>query len=115
MTEPQAQAADTQEPNATASSNAAQGAASAVNLEAILHVPLEISVELGRVEMPLHAIARLGKGMVLELNKEAGAEVDILANGQVFARGEVVATGEKLGVRITEIVPPGQRVRSLAG
>ncbi len=116
MNEPQAQAADNANAaEAAGQQSAREGAAGAVNLEAILHVPLEISVELGRVEMPLHAIARLGRGMVLELNKEAGAEVDILANGQVFARGEVVAAGEKLGVRITEIVPPGQRVRSLAG
>lgn len=83
------------------------------NLEAILHVPLEISVELGKVELPLHTVARLGRGMVVDLNKDADAEVSILANGTVFARGEVVAHDEKLAVRITEIVPPGQRLHSL--
>ncbi len=94
--------------------NAPKGTDGAPNLEAILHVPLEVSVELGRIEMPLHAVARLGRGAVVELNKEASAEVEILANGRVFARGEVVSTGDKLGVRITEIVPAGARIQSLA-
>ncbi len=84
------------------------------NLEAIMHVPLEISVELGRIKLPLHEIARLNKGMVIEMNKEANAEVQILANGSIFARGEVVSTGDKLGVRITEIVPASARISSLS-
>lgn len=84
------------------------------NLEAIMHVPLEISVELGRIKLPLHTIARLNRGMVIEMNKEANAEVQILANGSIFARGEVVSTGDKLGVRITEIVPASARISSLS-
>jgi len=84
------------------------------NLEAIMHVPLEISVELGRIKLPLHTIARLNRGMIIEMDKEANAEVQILANGSIFAKGEVVATGEKLGVRITEIVSPSARVSSLS-
>ncbi|MDQ6995708.1 MAG: FliM/FliN family flagellar motor switch protein [Mariprofundaceae bacterium] len=83
------------------------------NLEVIMHVPLEISVELGRVDMPLHAVTRLGRGTVVDLKKEANAEVNILANGQVFARGEVVTADGKLGVRIVEVIPPGERVKSL--
>jgi len=85
-----------------------------VNLEAIMHVPLDISVELGRTQMPLHDVARLNHGMVVELDKEANAQVNILANGSVFARGEVVSTGDKLGVRITEIVPASARVSALS-
>jgi len=84
------------------------------NLDAIMHVPLEVSVELGRVEMPLHAVARLHRGTVVDLKKEADAEVEILANGQVFARGEVVSADGKLGVRIVDIVPSGERIRSLS-
>jgi len=86
----------------------------AANLETIMHVPLEISVELGRVKMPLHQIARMNKGMVIELNKEANAEVQILANGSIFAKGEVVSTGDKLGVRITEVVSASARINSLS-
>jgi len=95
------------------SANPAENNVTRPNLEAILHVPLEISVELGRVELPLHVVARLSRGTVVDLKKEAGAEVDILANGQVFARGEVVSADGKLGVRIVDIVPPGERIRSL--
>ncbi len=84
------------------------------NLEVIMHVPLEISVELGRVDMPLHAVTRLARGTVVDLKKEAGVEVDILANGQVFARGEVVTADGKLGVRITDVIPASDRVRTLA-
>ena len=84
------------------------------NLEAIMHVPLGISVELGRIKLPLHMIARLNRGMVIEMNKEANAEVQILANGSIFAKGEVVSTGDKLGVRITEIVPASARISSLS-
>ena len=86
----------------------------AANLEAIMHVPLEISVELGRVKLPLHAIARMHKGMVIEMNKEANAEVQILANGTIFAKGEVVSSDDQLGVRITEIIPTTARVSSLS-
>ncbi|MDX8395326.1 MAG: FliM/FliN family flagellar motor switch protein [Mariprofundaceae bacterium] len=83
------------------------------NLEAIMHVPLEISVELGRVQLPLHAVARLHRGAIVDLKKEANTEVEILANGQVFARGEVVSADGKLGVRVVEVVPAGDRIRSL--
>jgi len=83
------------------------------NLEAIMHVPLGVSVELARVDMPLHAVARLHRGMVIELHKDANAEVDILANGQVFARGEVISVEGKLGVRVIEVVPASERIRTL--
>ncbi len=94
--------------------DALQGGGQTANLETIMHVPLEISVELGRVKMPLHQIARMNKGMVIELNKEANAEVQILANGSIFAKGEVVSTGDKLGVRITEVVSASARIHSLS-
>jgi flagellar motor switch protein FliN/FliY len=84
------------------------------NLEALMHVPLVVSVELGRVKIPLHTVVRMGRGTVLKLQKEAEALVDILANGAVFARGEVVKADGKLGVRITDVVPPAERIRALS-
>ena len=84
------------------------------NLEALMHVPLEVSVELGRVKVPLHTVVRMGRGTVLKLQKEADALVEILANGAVFARGEVVKADGKLGVRITDVVPPAERIRALS-
>ncbi|MDX8398012.1 MAG: FliM/FliN family flagellar motor switch protein [Mariprofundaceae bacterium] len=104
---------DVNEAGSVAEVNSSPSGIERPNLEAIMHVPLEVSVELGRVEMPLHAVARLSKGTVVDLQKEANAEVDILANGQIFARGEVVSADGKLGVRIVDVVPPGERIRSL--
>jgi len=84
------------------------------NLEALMHVPLEVSVELGRVKMPLNMIVRMGRGSVVKLQKDADSLVDILANGAVFARGEVVKADGKLGVRITDVVSPAERIRALS-
>lgn len=84
------------------------------NLESLLHIPLEVSVELGRIRLPLHSVVRIGRGTVLQMNKEADSQVEILANGSIFARGEVVKANGKLGVRITDIVTPAERIRSLS-
>ncbi|PIQ65391.1 MAG: flagellar motor switch protein FliN [Zetaproteobacteria bacterium CG11_big_fil_rev_8_21_14_0_20_59_439] len=83
------------------------------NLESIMHIPLQVSVELGRINMPLHMVARLARGTVVDMQKEAGASVDICANGKVFAKGEVVSADGKLGVRILEVTSTGDRIRSL--
>jgi len=83
------------------------------SLENIMHVPLQISVELGRVQLPLHMVARLGRGAVVDMQKEAGSSVDICANGKVFAKGEIVSAEGKLGVRILEVTPASDRIRSL--
>jgi len=87
--------------------------ASPANLENIMHIPLQVSVELGRINMPLHMVARLARGTVVDMQKEAGASVDICANGKVFAKGEVVSADGKLGVRILEVTSTGDRIRSL--
>lgn len=102
-----------QQPPEAAQASAASADGSA-NLEAIMHIPLEVSVELGRVSIPLHEVVRMGRGTVLKLHKEANAMVEILANGTVFARGEVVKADGKLGVRITSVVAPSERIRALA-
>ncbi len=100
-------------PNEAAQAPKPEPAGAGLQLDAILHIPLEVSVELGRVEVPLHVLARMERGFVVDMQREASAEVDVLANGVVFARGEVVAIGDRLGVRITEILPPSERVASL--
>jgi len=83
------------------------------NLENIMHIPLQISVELGRIQMPLHMVAQLARGTVVNMQKEAGASVDICANGKMFAKGEVVSADGKLGVRILEVTSTSERIRSL--
>ncbi|MFQ5859703.1 MAG: flagellar motor switch protein FliN [Anaerolineae bacterium] len=72
-------------------------------------VGLEIAVELGRAEMSLRQVLGLAPGVVIELDKLAGEPVDILVNGKLVGRGEVVIIEDMFGVRVTEIIPPSQR------
>jgi len=83
------------------------------NLEFILDVPLEISVELGRTRMVINDLLKLSQGSVIELTKLAGESLDILANQRLIARGEVVVSNEKYGIRLTEIISPVERVERL--
>ena len=73
------------------------------NLDFILDIPLKVTVELGRATVLIKDILQLGQGSVLELNKLAGEPLEILVNGKLVAKGEVVVVNEKFGVRIKEI------------
>ncbi|SHJ58657.1 flagellar motor switch protein FliN/FliY [Anaerobranca californiensis DSM 14826] len=83
------------------------------NIGLIMDVPLEITVELGRTRKKIKDILSLGTGSIIELEKMAGEPVEILANGKVIARGEVVVINENFGVRITSILTPIERVQNL--
>jgi flagellar motor switch protein FliN/FliY len=83
------------------------------NLGLILDVPLEVSVELGRVRMPVRQLLSLTAGSVIELAKLAGEPLDVLINGRAVARGEAVMVNDKFGVRLTEIVSQSERVERL--
>lgn len=83
------------------------------NLELILDVPLAVTVELGRVRMPIRQLLSLSAGSVVELSKLAGEPLDVLINGQQVARGEAVMVNDKFGVRLTEIVSPTERLERL--
>jgi len=83
------------------------------NLNLLLDVPLEISVELGSTKMRIKEILELGIGSVIELDRLAGELVDILVNGKLIAKGEVVVIDESFGVKITDIVSPFERVNNL--
>jgi flagellar motor switch protein FliN/FliY len=83
------------------------------NLELILDVPLGVSVELGRVRMPVRELLSLSAGSVIELAKLAGEPLDVLINGRAVARGEAVMVNDKFGVRLTEIVSQSERVERL--
>ncbi|MEN3186368.1 MAG: flagellar motor switch phosphatase FliY [Atribacterota bacterium] len=86
---------------------------SQVNLELLLDVTLPLVVELGRVRLSIQEILELGPGSIVELDKLAGEPADLYVNDVLFARGEVVVIEENFGIRITEIVSPEERVRSL--
>jgi flagellar motor switch protein FliN/FliY len=83
------------------------------SLDFILDIPLEVSVELGRTKMVINDLLQLGQGSVIELTKLAGEPLEILVNNKLVARGEVVVVNEKFGVRVTDIVSPMERVKSL--
>ncbi len=83
---------------------------SADSFQDLLHdVPLELSVELGRVSMNLRDLAsRLGPGSIIPLNRMTGDTLDVRVNSRLVARAEAVAVGERSGIRIVEIVPAGE-------
>jgi flagellar motor switch protein FliN len=83
------------------------------DLEFILDIPLEVSVELGRTKMFINDLLQLGQGSVIELNKLAGEPLEILVNRKLVARGEVVVVNEKFGVRLTDVISPMERIRQL--
>jgi flagellar motor switch protein FliN/FliY len=72
----------------------------------LLDVRISVSVEVGRVQMPVRQIMELGPGAVIELQRSASEPVEIHANGKCIGRGEIVVVGEQFGVRITELGPP---------
>ncbi len=74
------------------------------NLDLLMNVSLNVSAELGRCTLRLGELLKLGAGAVVELDRRAGAPIDLLANGRVIARGEIVAVDDRFGLRITEIV-----------
>jgi flagellar motor switch protein FliN len=84
------------------------------SIDVLLDVRLPISVELGRTEMEVKEILEFGPGTVIELTKLAGEPVDIYINGRLVAQGEVVVVDEHFGVRVTSLLTPTERVRSLA-
>lgn len=83
------------------------------NLDFLLDVPLQVSVELGRRRIRIAELLALGQGSVLELEKVAGEPLDIRVNDKLIARGEAVVVNDKFGVRLTDIVSPSERVEHL--
>ncbi len=83
------------------------------NLDFILDIPLKVTVELGRTQVVIKDLLLLGQGSVLELDKLAGEPLEILVNGKLIAKGEVVVVNEKFGIRLTDIISPIERIETL--
>lgn len=83
------------------------------NLDFILDIPLQVSVELGRTKMLVNEVLKLGQGSVIELTKLAGESLEILVNQKPIARGEVVVVNDKYGIRLTEVISPMERIERL--
>ena len=97
-----------------AASPAAGGSkVSAENLRVLENIEVQMTVEVGSTEIRIRDLLRLNEGSVVELDRLAGDPLDILVNGTMIAKGEIVMVGERFGVRFTEIVDPEKRVESL--
>ena len=83
------------------------------SLDLILDIPLTVTVELGRNKMLINDLLQLGQGSVIELKKLVGEPLEVLVNQKLVARGETVVVNEKFGIRLTDIVSPMERVKSL--
>lgn len=82
-------------------------------LELIMDIPLDVTVELGRIQMLIRDVLELSSGSIVELDRVAGEPVDLLVNGRLVAKGEVVVIEDNFGIRITEIISPAERVSGL--
>jgi flagellar motor switch protein FliN/FliY len=83
------------------------------NLQFILDIPLQVTVELGRKRLLVHDLLQLSQGSVIELSKQIGEPFEVLINQKLIARGEIVVINDKFGVRITDIISPLERVQQL--
>lgn len=105
------------EPGGVLSGNAARPSAGdtpASDINMVLDIPVQLSVELGRTKVPIKHILQLGQGSVVELDAMAGEPMDVLVNGYLIAQGEVVVVNDKFGIRLTDVVTPSERLRRIS-
>ena len=114
--------------NAAASASVASAASAAVfkdfskqgsktethnDIDFILDIPVQLTVELGRTKIAIKNLLQLAQGSVVELDGLAGEPMDVLVNGCLIAQGEVVVVNDKFGIRLTDIITPSERIRKL--
>ena len=92
---------------------ASSGATGDANLDLILDVQVTLSLEVGRARIPIRNLLQLNQGSVVELERVAGEPLDVYVNGTLVAQGEVVVVNERVGVRLTEVVSPSERIKRL--
>jgi flagellar motor switch protein FliN/FliY len=95
-------------------SESARSDAPAADINMVLDIPVQLSVELGRTKVPIKHILQLGQGSVVELDALAGEPMDVLVNGYLIAQGEVVVVNDKFGIRLTDVVTPSERLRRVS-
>lgn len=90
-----------------------QPASTRNDIEMILDIPVQMTVELGRTKIAIRNLLQLAQGSVVELDGLAGEPMDVLVNGCLIAQGEVVVVNDKFGIRLTDIITPAERIRKL--
>ena len=88
-------------------------AAGANDIDLILDIPVQLTVELGRTKIAIRNLLQLAQGSVVELDGLAGEPMDVFVNGCLIAQGEVVVVNDKFGIRLTDIITPSERIRKL--
>ena len=83
------------------------------DIDMILDIPVQLTIELGRTKIPIKNLLQLAQGSVVELDGLAGEPMDVLVNGCLIAQGEVVVVNDKFGIRLTDIITPSERLRKL--
>lgn len=83
------------------------------NLELIMDIPVQMTVELGRTRLPIRHLLQLAQGSVVELDGLAGEPMNVLVNGRLIAQGEVVVVNDRFGIRLTDIIDPSKRMQKL--
>ncbi|MBD9428571.1 flagellar motor switch protein FliN [Achromobacter sp. ACM03] len=83
------------------------------DIDLIMDVPVQLTVELGRTRLTIKNLLQLGQGSVVELDGLAGEPMDIFVNGYLIAQGEVVVVEDKYGIRLTDIITPSERINRL--
>ena len=91
----------------------AEGTANATDIDLIMDVPVQLTVELGRTRLTIKNLLQLGQGSIVELDALAGEPMDIFVNGYLIAQGEVVVVEDKYGIRLTDIITPSERLNRL--
>ncbi|PPK51992.1 flagellar motor switch protein FliN [Marinobacter persicus] len=89
------------------------GEGGAPDMDVIMDIPVTISMEVGNTQIPIRNLLQLNQGSVIELDRLAGEPLDVLVNGTLIAHGEVVMVNEKFGIRLTDVISPGERIRRL--
>lgn len=89
------------------------GSGEAPDIDVILDIPVTISMEVGNTQIPIRNLLQLNQGSVIELDRLAGEPLDVLVNGTLIAHGEVVMVNEKFGIRLTDVISPGERIKRL--
>lgn len=84
------------------------------DIDLVLDIPVQLTVELGRTKLPIRNLLQLAQGSVVELDGLAGEPMDVLVNGCLIAQGEVVVVNEKFGIRLTDVITPSERMKRLS-
>ncbi|MDP1932008.1 MAG: flagellar motor switch protein FliN [Gammaproteobacteria bacterium] len=108
-----AMAEDEASASSTGTANGRTPTSASPDLDVILDIPVQISMEVGSTSITIRNLLQLNQGSVIELDRLAGEPLDVLVNGTLIAHGEVVVVNDKFGIRMTDVISPSERIKKL--